>query len=253
MLFDLTVAAPRPRRGLLAASVLLHLAAAGALLALPLRPIPKALPTATAVVFFPAPKVAPLESSPMRPRPAPAPPRKLMEAQRRAGPRTLALAAQPLPVRREAEPQPELRPIVMQGLTLQSTARAASSDLRLPSGGGALTGQRIGSAPAGGGGGVGRLVDAGDVTEPPAVVARAELRKFYPPKAVQNRFEGDVKLRLLVAEDGSLAQVDVLRDPGEGLGEAGARAIRSYRFRPARVNGEPVATIINFTLHFVLG
>lgn len=250
MLFDQALLAPRPRRPLLAVSVAVHLAAAAALLALPLRPVRKALPTEAAVVFFPAPRVAPVE----RPRPVPAPPRKRMVAQRREGPPTLALAVRPSPqpVRREPEPRPEARPIVMQGLTIQSTARALASDVRLPSGG-ALAGERSsGSAPAGGGG-VGRLVDAGDVTEPPAVVARAELRKFYPPQAVQHGFEGDVKLRLLVAQDGTLAQVDVLRDPGEGLGDAGARAIRSYRFRPARVNGEPVATIINFTLHFVLG
>ncbi len=156
----------------------------------------------------------------------------------------------PLPVRRE--PEPEARPVIMQGLTLQSTARAAVSDIRLPAGGASAGERSSGSAPTGGGG-VGRLVEAGDVTEPPAVVVRAELRRFYPAGAMQNGFEGDVKLRLLVAQDGTLAQVDILRDPGEGLGDAGARAIRAYRFRPARVNGEAVATVINFTLHFVLG
>ena len=250
MVFGQAMPAPRPRRPLLAVSVAVHLAAAGALLALPPRQVPKALPTEVAVVFFPAPKVAPLE----RPRPAPAPLRKKILAQHRAGPQTFpALAAQPSPLPVRREPEPSARPIVMPGLTLQSTARAASSDLRLPSGGGALAGERSSGAAPAGGGGIGRLVDAGEVTEPPAVVARAELRRFYPPEAVRNGFEGEVKLRLLVAQDGTLAQVDVLRDPGEGLGDAGARAIRSYRFRPARVNGEAVATIIDFTLHFVLG
>ena len=252
MLFE--GSAHAPRRPLLAVSVAVHLAAAGALLALPRQPAVKALPSETAVVFFPAPRVAPLE----RPRPVPAPPRQAVA--QRARPRvggalavrsTLPVHASLLPLR-SAPPEPAARTIVMQGLTLQSTARAAASDLR-PAAGGALAAGR-GTGPAQEHeGGVGRLVDAGDVTEPPAVVARAELRKFYPPGAMQNGFEGDVKLRLLVAQDGSLAQVDVLRDPGEGLGEAGARAIRSYRFRPARVNGEAVATVINFTLHFVLG
>ena len=247
MVFDQAMAAPRPRRPLLAVSVAVHLAAAGALLALPQHRA-RAMPREVGVVFVPAPRVAPAE----RPRPAPAPPRKQLVAQRRAGPRTQTLAVQlsPSPVRRK--PEPEARPIVMQGLTLQSTARA-SNDVQLPSGGGALVGVRSSGAAPSGGGGVGRLVDAGDVTEPPAVVARAELRRFYPAEAMKNGFEGDVKLRLLVAQDGTLAQVDILRDPGEGLGDAGARAIRSYRFRPARVNGEAVATIIHFTLHFVLG
>ena len=251
MLFDPPATAPRPRRGVLAVSILIHLVAAGALLALPPRPARRALPTGHTVVFMAAPKVA----APERSRPPPPPPRKQMVAQRRAGPRRLAIAGKPspLPVRQDPKPQEEARPVVMQGLTIQATARAASGDLRLPSAGGVLSGERrSGTAPSGGGG-VGRLVDAGDVTEPPAVVARADLRRFYPAEAMKNGFEGDVKLRLLVAQDGTLAQVDVLRDPGEGLGDAGARAIRSYRFRPARVNGEAVATVIQFTLHFVLG
>ena len=249
MVFDRATNAPRPRRLLLATSVVVHVVLAGALLAIP-RHQSKAMRRETSVVFLPGPKLVPAE----RPRPPPAPPRKQMVAQRRAGPRSplvLAVRPSPLPVRRE--PEPEARPIVMQGLTIQSTARASTSEVRLPSGGGALTGERSSGAALSGGGGVGRLVDAGEVTEPPAVVARAELRRFYPAEAVKNGFEGDVKLRLLIAQDGTLAQVEILRDPGEGLGEAGARAIRSYRFRPARVNGEPVATIINFTLHFVLG
>jgi outer membrane biosynthesis protein TonB len=61
-----------------------------------------------------------------------------------------------------------------------------------------------------------------------------------------------VKLRLLIDADGSLARVDVIADPGAGLGAAGARAIREFRFRPGRVGGEPVATTITYTLHFVL-
>ena len=59
-------------------------------------------------------------------------------------------------------------------------------------------------------------------------------------------------LLLLVDSDGSLAKVEVIGDPGGGLGAAGARAIRQFRFRPGKVGGQPVATTITYVLHFVL-
>jgi hypothetical protein len=59
-------------------------------------------------------------------------------------------------------------------------------------------------------------------------------------------------LRLLVDSDGSLAKVEVIGDPGGGLGAAGARAIRQFRFRPGKVGGQAVATTITYVLHFVL-
>ena len=59
-------------------------------------------------------------------------------------------------------------------------------------------------------------------------------------------------LRLLIDSDGSLAKVEVISDPGEGLGAAAMKAIREYRFSPARVNGTPVATTVPFTLHFTI-
>ena len=78
------------------------------------------------------------------------------------------------------------------------------------------------------------------------------LRPFYPEAARQRGIEGDVVLRLLIDADGSLARVDVIREPGGGLGAAGARAIRQFRFRGGKANGQPVATTITYVLHFVL-
>ena len=62
----------------------------------------------------------------------------------------------------------------------------------------------------------------------------------------------DRQQRIIVDADGSVAKVDVLSEPGQGLGAAGARAIRSFRFRPGKLSGTPVATTITYTLHFVL-
>jgi hypothetical protein len=47
--------------------------------------------------------------------------------------------------------------------------------------------------------------------------------------------------------------VEILNDPGDGLGAAAAKMVRAeYRFSPATVNGIPVATTVPFTVHFTL-
>lgn len=91
------------------------------------------------------------------------------------------------------------------------------------------------------------------VTSLPEPVEVAVPRGEYPPEAARAGVEGEVKLRLLVDETGRVRQVTVLSDPGYGLGPAAARiARRFFRFRPARLGGEPVATEIPFTVVFEL-
>ena len=95
---------------------------------------------------------------------------------------------------------------------------------------------------------------AAQVTELPRPLnGPVSLRKYYPPPALKDGFEGDVVLRLLIDADGTIARVEVVSDPGQGLGAAAARMVRAeYRFSPARVNGTAVATTVPFTVHFTL-
>jgi protein TonB len=97
-----------------------------------------------------------------------------------------------------------------------------------------------------------KYVAAAQVSELPSVESMPDLKQFYPRDAQQRGLEGDVVLRIIVDSDGSVAKVDVLSEPGQGLGAAGARAIRAFRFRPGKLSGTPVATTITYTLHFVL-
>jgi len=91
------------------------------------------------------------------------------------------------------------------------------------------------------------------VTSLPEPVEVSVPRGEYPPEAARAGVEGEVKLRLLVDETGQVRQATVLRDPGYGLGPAAARiARRFFRFKPARLGGEPVATEIPFTVLFEL-
>ena len=99
-----------------------------------------------------------------------------------------------------------------------------------------------------------RYAPAVQLQELPSVLNRdaVDIRKFYPPDALKREFEGEVVLRLLIDSDGSLAKVDVISDPGQGLGQAAVRAIREFRFSPGKLNGTAVATTVPFTIRFVI-
>ena len=98
-----------------------------------------------------------------------------------------------------------------------------------------------------------RYAPATEVTSLPVPVRVDLPRSEYPPDALREGFEGAVRLRLVVGEDGSVREAAVLSDPGRGLGAAAARVARRwFRFRPARKDGVPVATEIPFTIEFRL-
>jgi len=238
---------------LFGASLLLHAALVVLLGRAPLpRPAPASRPLEVAVVEKPAPPPpAPPEPVPMKvARAAKRPAQDLPPPPARTQP--LLPSAAPPPPSREAPP-PAQEPVVLPGITLESTSQGGSFAV---SAGNTLYGQPPRTAkdlaeakPYK----AERYVAASQVNELPSVEGRPEsLRPFYPEAARQRGVEGDVVLRLLIDADGSLAKVDVIGDPGAGLGAAGARAIRQFRFRPGKVGGQPVATTITYVLHFVL-
>jgi protein TonB len=99
-----------------------------------------------------------------------------------------------------------------------------------------------------------RYAAVGTVTEMPSIRERPNLRQYYPEEARRKDFEGDVVLRVLIDDDGTVVKADIVSDPGEGLGPAAVRALLGKRiFNPAKQNGLAVATTIpNFVLHFQL-
>jgi protein TonB len=91
------------------------------------------------------------------------------------------------------------------------------------------------------------------VTSLPEVIDATIPPDEYPPQARREGREGVVKLRIVVGTDGRVQEVRVVSDPGSGFGEAAIRAAkRRFRFRPARIGQEPVATEIPFTVRFEL-
>ena len=238
-------------------SVLLHAILAFALLALAVRPrLTPQTPLQIQVVDVPAPK--PPEAVPPPPPPKPVP-MKVARAPRSPQalppptPMPLPPSNAPPPPTQEA-PEKTREPVVITGITMESTSQGGSFAVGV---GNTMRGapEKTARAPEA----VKpykaeQYAPAAQVSELPQPLNRESLnlRKYYPAQAKKNGFEGDVVLRLLIDADGSIAKVDVVSDPGEGLGPAAAQAVRELRFSPAKVNGVPVATTVPFTIHFTL-
>ena len=208
-----------------------------------------------AVIEVPPP---PVEPPPPPPQPLKAPPRLA----RAPKPPPNAAPRPPPPQLTEAPPPPtveatkaEPEPIVVTGITLESTSQGGSFAVGV---GNTMQGtpDQVAREPAA----VKpykaeTYAPAAQVTELPRPLngGAVNLRKYYPPAALKEGFEGDVVLRLLIDADGSIAKVEVISDPGQGLGAAAARMVKAeYRFSPAKVNGTAVATTVPFTVHFTL-
>jgi len=106
---------------------------------------------------------------------------------------------------------------------------------------------RSGSGPA--------PVDAVDVESPPRLrrqLSALELRRRYPEAARTARLEADVRLELVIDEDGRVTAARVLTPAGNGFDEAAVDAIRQYLFAPATRAGRPLAVRYPWTFKFRL-
>lgn len=98
------------------------------------------------------------------------------------------------------------------------------------------------------------------VTPPPPIRVGSVLRApqkvhhvapSYPPIAQQAKISGVVILEALIAEDGSVRDVKVLRSVPL-LDTAATEAVRQWRFTPTLLNGVPVQVIMSVTVTFTL-
>ena len=239
-------------RAAVVVSLLLHVLLGAAMARV--SPRPMAAPQA-------ALQVTVIEKAPPPPPLAPAPkplPLKIARAPRAPAPPAIAtrplpqIAAPPPPTREAAE---EKSPLIVTGITLESTSQGGTMAVGV---GNTLRGAPPPKAVEPGEAKpykADKYASSAQVTELPRPLngGSVNLRRYYPPRALRDGFEGDVVLRLLIDSDGSIAKIEIVSDPGEGLGPAAAEAVRrEYRFAPATVNGAPVATTVPFTVHFTL-
>jgi TonB family protein len=74
---------------------------------------------------------------------------------------------------------------------------------------------------------------------------------IYPEAAIKNHVEGKVRLKIVVAKDGTVSKADVLNGPAE-LTQAAIDAVSKYKFSPFLVNGAPFEVECPMTVPFTL-
>ena len=111
-------------------------------------------------------------------------------------------------------------------------------------------GQGAGIGPGTGAGTGGGPYRPGSGITAPAI--RLEVQPDYTEDARRQRIEGEVLLEVIVLADGSIGNIRVLRGLGYGLDEAAIRAMRQWRFVPARRYDVPVDVVVEVAMEFRL-
>jgi TonB family protein len=74
----------------------------------------------------------------------------------------------------------------------------------------------------------------------------------YPPLARRSNVAGAVVIRGIVRKDGTIDNVEIIKDLPYGLGDAAREAVERWTFRPATYRGEPIDVYYTVTVNFKL-
>jgi TonB family protein len=183
-----------------------------------------------------------------------APPRRA----RAVGADTISVpATPPASVDATIEPPPETSalPAKPMGDTMQIVPGAIETDG--PSTGSGHSG--IGKGPGNDNGGLGEkpgrgfgegATPYGPGVTMPTLIERVAPR--YTPDAMRARIQGSVWIECVVQADGTVGDARVMRslDRRFGLDDEAIAAAKRWRFRPGRLNGQPVPVVITIELMF---
>jgi protein TonB len=244
-----------PRRSWLVTAVI-HGALFGALAVMARHPRAQQLARAASVVEFDAPPPQRTPPPPEPPAPeVPPPPAAEVPRHRVAAP-TPAPTAAPEPPPPVAAPPP----------ILTAQGEGAPSGDSVPSG--TNTNYRGGDTSGNGSGDEGGHGDrpaapapeptrlpSGPVDLPDEATAPEPMdgneQPDYPESLRQSGVQGTVIARFVVRPDGSVGEVRIVRGP-EDLHDTVREALRRWRFRPATLNGSPIAVFRTMPFRFVL-
>ncbi len=74
----------------------------------------------------------------------------------------------------------------------------------------------------------------------------------YPKYDAKLGIQGATQLRCIINRDGHPEDIEVIRSLNSRCDGAAMEALRQWRFKPATMNGVPVAVIMEITVHFKL-
>lgn len=118
------------------------------------------------------------------------------------------------------------------------------------SGGGIGSGHGPGVGPGSGGGIGGGVYRVGGGVSAPTTIYAPDPE--YSEEARKAKYQGTVELTMIVGADGRPRDVRVRRSLGLGLDEKAIDAVKTWRFEPARKNGQAVAVLIEIEVSFRL-
>jgi TonB family protein len=90
---------------------------------------------------------------------------------------------------------------------------------------------------------------------PPGGTQPEEVERItprYPIMARRANVSGAVVVRGIVRRDGTIDNVEIIKDLPFGLGDAARQAVEQWRFRPASYRGEPIDVYYTVTVNFRL-
>ena len=76
----------------------------------------------------------------------------------------------------------------------------------------------------------------------------------YPQEAIDAGQEGVAVIGFVVRKDGSVSDMEIVENPGYGMGEAAQKAVKKLNkmWSPGKDRGEPVSVQMKVPVHFVL-
>jgi TonB family protein len=107
-----------------------------------------------------------------------------------------------------------------------------------------------GRGPGSGGGCCGGLYTPGNGVSMPRAIYSPEPE--FSEEARRSKYQGEVTLLAIIGADGLPRNLTVVRSLGMGLDEKALESVRTWRFEPARKNGQAVAVQMNIIVSFHL-
>ena len=90
------------------------------------------------------------------------------------------------------------------------------------------------------------------MAEPVGGYARLQSRLVYPEKAIENKIEGKVYIRVVIDSVSNQLCVRVIKSLGYGCDEEALRLVQSSEFIPGTLRGKPFTMPVSISIIFSL-